>query len=450
MKLKYSRFLYLLLFLFDLVVLNVSLICSHLILNNIITDSKITIMFLCIVNATWVFNSIQSQSLKPSLVAKLSENVKCFAKALAYHLITIGALIYFFKIDKVSRTELSIGYTAFFAVASLMRFLLYTRVVYKRNKAADTDRIMVIGDEDIAIRFIDTYNETHVGEYQLVDFISQTQLANLPFWDLSTKISNLKPHQIYFCVVKADDHLLKQITAIAENLNVQLKVVTDVVLSNIHSVAIERYGNLPVMNITSKTYLSFEKVFAKRGFDILFSLLVMIAGAPIFALIYVITKLTSEGPAFYLQERIGLGGKPFKIVKFRSMIVNSETAGPQLTTDNDPRITKWGYFMRKTRLDELPQFWNVLKGDMSVVGPRPERRYFIDQIIQKDPMYATLLKLKPGITSLGQVHYGYAATVDEMCERLPYDLHYLTKIDFNSDISIIYKTVRVMVQGKGK
>jgi putative colanic acid biosynthesis UDP-glucose lipid carrier transferase len=132
------------------------------------------------------------------------------------------------------------------------------------------------------------------------------------------------------------------------------------------------------------------------------------------------------------------------------MHTGSERSGPQLSSANDPRITKWGRIMRKTRLDELPQFWNVLKGEMSIVGYRPERQHFIDQIARKNPQYKRLLNHKPGITSLGQVHYGYAETVDQMCERLQFDLLYCRNNNLNADVNIILKTVKVMVQRKGK
>lgn len=188
----------------------------------------------------------------------------------------------------------------------------------------------------------------------------------------------------------------------------------------------------------------------KRAFDICFSLAVLLLGAPLFLLLAIITKLTSKGPVFYKQERIGINGKPFYIYKYRSMRVDAEKDGPQLSKDNDPRITKWGQIMRKTRLDELPQFWNVLKGDMSVVGPRPERQHFIQQIIEKAPGYQLLLSIKPGITSIGQVYYGYAENVDQMCQRMLFDLRYLNEVNIQTDINIILQTVKVMFQGKGK
>jgi len=193
-----------------------------------------------------------------------------------------------------------------------------------------------------------------------------------------------------------------------------------------------------------------ETIFLKRVFDIVFSALVIVAGLPVYALLALITKIASPGPVFYRQERIGKDQKPFYIYKFRSMRVDAEQAGPQLASDDDPRITKWGKFMRKTHLDELPQFWNVLKGDMAIVGPRPERRHFIDEIKERKPEYMQLFRLKPGITSIGQVYYGYAENVNQMCERVNYDLDYLSTMSLKTDLDIILQTVKVMAQGKGK
>ena len=189
---------------------------------------------------------------------------------------------------------------------------------------------------------------------------------------------------------------------------------------------------------------------AKRIFDITFSAVAILAGLPLFITLMLITKLTSKGPVFYRQERIGRHGQPFNILKFRSMIVDSELNGPQLTTDNDPRITKWGNFMRKTHLDEIPQFFNVLMGDMSIVGPRPERAHFIRQIVARQPRYAQLLVLRPGITSIGQVDYGYADTVEQMCQRVRLDLQYLTQINLFTDLKIIGSTLMTMIHKKGK
>lgn len=189
---------------------------------------------------------------------------------------------------------------------------------------------------------------------------------------------------------------------------------------------------------------------AKRTFDILFSSIAILTGLPVYLILMLGTKLSSKGPIFYKQERIGRNGNPFYIYKFRSMIVESEENGPQLTKDNDPRVTKWGNFMRKTHLDEIPQFFNVLVGEMSVVGPRPERAYFIQQIVARQPVYTQLLAIRPGITSIGQIGFGYAESVEEMCQRMILDLKYLGQVNLMTDLNIIAQTVMTMVKGKGK
>ena len=188
----------------------------------------------------------------------------------------------------------------------------------------------------------------------------------------------------------------------------------------------------------------------KRLMDILLSLLALVLLSPVFLVTAIIVKCTSPGPIFYAQERIGYRGKPFKMHKFRSMYVDAEASGPALSSDDDPRITPFGRIMRKYRLDEIPQFYNVLKGTMSLVGPRPERQYFIDKIVERAPEYMLLHKVKPGITSWGQVKYGYAENVDEMVERLRYDLLYLENMSLATDIKILLYTVLIIFQGRGK
>ena len=169
-----------------------------------------------------------------------------------------------------------------------------------------------------------------------------------------------------------------------------------------------------------------------------------------FLLVFLITKFSDKGPVFYLQNRLGLHGKEFKMIKFRSMTVNAEANGPQLSSEKDERITPWGRFMRKYRLDELPQFINVIIGHMSIVGPRPERRFFMEQISKKAPHYKHLLKVKPGITSWGMVKYGYAENVDEMVRRLKYDVIYIENMNLFNDLKILIYTVLIVLQGRGK
>jgi lipopolysaccharide/colanic/teichoic acid biosynthesis glycosyltransferase len=153
---------------------------------------------------------------------------------------------------------------------------------------------------------------------------------------------------------------------------------------------------------------------------------------------------------FFRQERIGKHGRPFKIVKFRSMYLDAERDGPQLSSTSDPRITPIGRWMRKTRMDELPQFWNVLKGDMSLVGPRPERQHFIDAITEVAPHYTHLHKVRPGITSWGQVKFGYAENVEQMVRRLKYDILYIENMSLAVDLKILAYTVLIILKGDGK
>ena len=187
----------------------------------------------------------------------------------------------------------------------------------------------------------------------------------------------------------------------------------------------------------------------KRMFDILVSAVALVLLSPLFVVLAILIKRDSSGPVFYQQERIGYRHRPFKIYKFRTMKSDAESGTPLLSEENDRRITRIGRVLRKYRLDELPQFWNVLKGDMSLVGPRPEREYFIRQIVERVPYYVLLHQIRPGITSWGMVKYGYARNIDEMIARLKYDILYLENMSLLVDLKIIIYTIRTVVTGKG-
>ena len=187
----------------------------------------------------------------------------------------------------------------------------------------------------------------------------------------------------------------------------------------------------------------------KRIFDITTAIVGLVLLSPLFLVIYVCQKLTYRGTAFFLQERIGLDGRPFMIYKFRTMVVNSEdNSVPQLAEVDDERLTKFGKFLRSHHLDELPQLWNVLVGDMSFVGPRPERKYFIDQILEHDPRYVELYAIRPGITSYATIYNGYTDTMEKMLRRLELDLYYLEQRSWMVDLRILMKTFTNIVFGK--
>lgn len=203
-----------------------------------------------------------------------------------------------------------------------------------------------------------------------------------------------------------------------------------------------------MVDVTDNNFSSVEKNI-KLFVDKLLSAVVLLLLSPLFAYIAWRVGKDSSGPVFFRQERVGCLGKPFLMYKFRTMYVNAEENGPLLSSENDERVTPFGRIMRKYRLDELPQFWNVLKGDMSIVGPRPERKYFIDEIVKKAPYYYLLHNVRPGITSLGMVKYGYAGDVDKMIERLEYDMLYYENMSLAMDLTILIYTVKTVITGKG-
>jgi lipopolysaccharide/colanic/teichoic acid biosynthesis glycosyltransferase len=187
----------------------------------------------------------------------------------------------------------------------------------------------------------------------------------------------------------------------------------------------------------------------KQIFDIVFAVVSLLLLSPLLILLSLTIWISGKGPVIYSQDRIGKNGKPFSIYKFRSMVYDAEKGIPRLAGENGEKVTRIGSVIRKYRIDEIPNLINVLKGEMSVVGPRPERRFFIDQIIKIVPEYTELQTVKPGVTSWGQVKYGYASTVDEMIERLAYDLHYMKHRSLWLDLKIILLTVGTILRGKG-
>lgn len=212
---------------------------------------------------------------------------------------------------------------------------------------------------------------------------------------------------------------------------------------------ISEVGDIPLVHITEHK-MSDHELCMKRACDVFFSALALVMLSPIYILLYILVWSSSEGPAIYRQERIGLHGRAFQILKFRTMTIHAEGDTPQLSADDDPRITRVGKFLRRYRLDELPQMWNILRGDMSIVGPRPERRYFIEQIEKQAPYYCLLYKIRPGLTSWGPIKVGYTDTLEKMVRRLNYDIVYMENMSIRLDIKILFHTIGVILDGKGK
>ena len=262
----------------------------------------------------------------------------------------------------------------------------------------------------------------------------------------------IEKHQIQHMIIAEEAPNYELYHAILSKLfkyNIPIQIVADNYDILTGNVKMSTIYSFPLINVMQIGMNEWEKTI-KKSCDYLISALALILLSPIYLFIAWRIKAESEGPVFYKQKRIGLYGKEFDIYKFRSMIIDAEKGMPQLTaSQNDPRITPFGKILRKYRLDELPQFWNVLRGEMSIVGPRPERAYYIQQIIEKAPFYYTLQCVKPGITSWGMVKYGYANTIQKMIERSYYDILYIENMSLIVDLKIIFYTIRTVITGKG-
>lgn len=265
-------------------------------------------------------------------------------------------------------------------------------------------------------------------------------------------IQNIHPNKGDLVVVDLPDsheELLYRIIQRLYPLDVEIAMVPKLYDMLTGAARIAELNDNPLVMITQHK-ASDSELCIKRAFDIVVSALALIVLSPLYALLWVLVYCSSKGPAFYSQERIGLHGKPFAIYKFRTMVQHAEDEMPQLSADDDPRITPVGKFMRKYRLDELPQMWNILRGDMSVVGPRPEREFFIRQIVEKAPYYCLLYKIRPGMTSWGPIRVGYTDTLQKMIDRLNYDIVYMENMSIRLDIKILFFTIGVILDGKGK
>lgn len=448
MSARYSKFLPGFVFFCDLLLLNIALYNSHLI-TLFYYKPENTPGFILLVNISWVLVSLATRNFEIKRPLLLKDNINKFLLTLIYHLLLVFGCIFFLEINITSRSEVMIGYSLFFLFVIIQRSLLFFFLDHIRKQGYNHRQIVILGDGNISARLVDSFAQHPEYGYDLVDFVSESEMERINEDTLTDRLLHSEPDEIFICYKNIDEDRLNRIIDLGTTHDIKIKVVSDLVLSKNYAQLLN-YHSVPVLQITSQPPISLKIRVLKRSFDIIFSLMAIIIGAPVFIILFIITRITSEGPALYKQERLGLNHKPFYIYKFRSMYIDAEKFGPQLSSEHDERVTRWGRIIRQTRLDELPQFWNVLIGEMSVVGPRPERQHYIEKILLKTPSYKKLSQLKPGLTSMGQVHYGYAENVDQMCHRMRYDLLYLQKISLNADLNIIFKTIKVMFQRKGK
>ena len=347
-----------------------------------------------------------------------------------------------------------------FFFTALIRFILTSFTAYQIHNRIIGFPTLVIGGNGRATemyleiekefkssgnRFIGFVNVKEADSYMLED-----HLPHLGFYkDAVQIIQERNIEEVIIAIDPSEHEYIRSIITILNETNVIIKIIPDMHDILLGSVKMTAIFQAPLIQIFPDIMPEWQ-FFVKRVMDIFISVLALILLSPLFIFTALGVWFTSKGPIFYSHERIGINGKPFKMVKFRSMYQGSESSVPMLSSKNDPRITNFGRFMRKVRLDEIPQFFTVLKGDMSLVGYRPERKYFIDQIVKEAPHYRMLLKIKPGITSWGQVKYGYAENVEEMVERLKYDILYIENMSIAMDIKILFYTLVIVAMGRGK
>ena len=268
--------------------------------------------------------------------------------------------------------------------------------------------------------------------------------------DLNKIIEAHKIEDVIVAVEPANRDKLILILDLIDKPSISVKLIPDFyqIISGMNKT--NQIFGLPLIEVMPDPMPAWEKSM-KRLMDVVLSIAILLVSAPIMLVVALIIRLTDPGPVIFAQERVGLFGRPFIMYKFRSMYVNAESkTGPTWAKENDPRITPVGYWLRKLRLDELPQLWNVLKGDMSLVGPRPEREHFVKQFKAQIPLYARRLRVRPGITGWAQVKWKYDETFDDVKEKTKYDLFYVENISLKMDIKILINTIATMLSGKGQ
>ena len=392
---------------------------------------------------------------KPFGKSRLTELFSTFITVL------IGTVFVFFALllDDIPRS-IDIYYRLFFGMFGLQFFITYiprllitqsgVRKIKNREWAMN---VLIVGAGEKAVRI--AHDLYRLG-YDICGFVSEDERIPVKadrnqvlgtVEDIPVLMEKENVDEIVLAVESKNNKALLGILYSLYRYKRPIKVLADR-FNMLSKIQLRTIRGIPLVDVTDNNFSPAGQNI-KFFLDKVSSAVALLLLSPLFVYIAWRVKRDSPGPVFFRQERIGYLGQPFWMYKFRTMYVNAEENGPSLSSEDDLRVTPFGRVMRKYRLDELPQFWNVLKGDMSLVGPRPERKYFIDEIVKTAPYYYLLHNVRPGITSLGMVKYGYAASVDKMVERMEYDILYYENMSLTLDLTILIYTVKTVVTGKG-
>lgn len=395
--------------------------------------------------------------------SRFKEFVRTFNQSV---ILGFGFFVFHFIINNAPASSdalINLFYLVFYHFIFLYTFRLFYLTAIKRllQKRKIGFKTLLIGQNKKAYQIYQEINQQKKSlGFKFEGFISLDDKSSNTFEkeslkrlgslnDLVSIITEKGIEEIIIAIETSQHHKLKEILNTLEQTKVIINITPDIYDIISGFVKINYLFSIPLITLYSDPMPLWQRL-VKKAFDYVMSLIVILLFSPFLIIISIIIKLTSEGPIIFKQERVGKNGKLFDIYKFRTMYNDAECDGPQLSRKGDPRITKLGLWLRKFRLDEIPQFINVLKGEMSIVGPRPERQFYINQIIKKAPHYHYLQKVLPGITSWGQVKFGYAENVEQMIKRLTFDIIYVENQSLSLDFKILVYTFVTILQRKGK